>query len=92
MDRIYTFSLSSIQSSQRSALLPIQDITIVCSNSPALLAVLIIVISKAIHTDTYKATLGSTPTPSNANPKVSDSGAAMKFEFCMLKNTTQADF
>ena len=28
----------------------------------------------------------------NANPKVSDSGAAMKFEFCMLKNTTQADF
>ena len=29
---------------------------------------------------------------SNASPKVSDSGAAMKFEFCMLKNTTQADF
>ena len=29
---------------------------------------------------------------SNANPKVSDSGAAMKFEFCMLKYTTQADF
>ena len=28
----------------------------------------------------------------NANPKVSDSRAAMKFEFCMLKYTTQADF
>ena len=28
----------------------------------------------------------------NANPKVSDSGAAIKFEFCMLKNTTHADF
>ena len=28
----------------------------------------------------------------NANPILSDSGAALKFEFCMLKNTTQADF
>ena len=28
----------------------------------------------------------------NANPLLSDAGAAMKFEFCMLKNTAQADF
>ena len=37
MDRIYTFFSSSIQSGERSALLPIQDITIVFSDSPALL-------------------------------------------------------
>ena len=28
----------------------------------------------------------------SANPVLSDSGAPMKFTFCMLKNTTQADF
>ena len=28
----------------------------------------------------------------NANPLLSEAGAAMKFEFCMLKNTAQADF
>ena len=28
----------------------------------------------------------------NANPLLLDAGAAMKFEFCMLKNTAQADF
>ena len=28
----------------------------------------------------------------NANLLLSDAGAAMKFEFCMLKNTAQADF
>ena len=28
----------------------------------------------------------------NANPILSDLGAALKFEFCMLKNNTQADF
>ena len=28
----------------------------------------------------------------NTNPILSDSGVALKFEFCMLKNTSQADF
>ena len=28
----------------------------------------------------------------NTNPVLSDSGAPLKFSFCMLKNTTQADF
>ena len=28
----------------------------------------------------------------NTNPVLSDSGAPLKFAFCMLKNTTQADF
>ena len=28
----------------------------------------------------------------NANHVLSDSGAPLKFAFCMLKNTTQADF
>ena len=31
-------------------------------------------------------------TQNNTNPILSDSEAALKFEFCMLKNTTQADF
>ena len=38
-----------------------------------------------------KITLG-TPLDPNTNPILLDSGAALKFEFCMLKNTTQADF
>ena len=33
-----------------------------------------------------------TPLGNNTNPVLSDSGAPLKFAFCMLKNTTQADF
>ena len=43
---------------------------------------------------TYKgnAVAESKAIEANTNPVISDSGAPLKFKFCMLKNTTQADF